>query len=184
MVNCRGCHSPLHVSYNEPGVGSWLFTNWINNPNVPAYKPNLPLNYMESIYYYDNSNSTSGLGADISNWAGEIHWAWTSLSGQSISPSTRYLICLNCHFITTNPAEAGIIKMIDGRRLIAVPEFTLNLSPHAISDSELENMATNNEKTIFYKENIGIISGSIAAIGIIGLIHFRRRKHVSTSNLR
>jgi len=177
-VGCEGCHAPLHVSMYADGAGAWMFVNRLNNSGVIAYKPSLPLSFNQSIYYYDSTNDTTLLGSSISTWGAEVHWAWTNVSGSAagISTATRYLVCLNCHFLTTNPAEAGLTRMIQGRTMIAVPEFTLKLSPHTLSDSALREASSESGKLVsFPSDYIGLTSGIITGIGLIGLVLWRKR---------
>jgi hypothetical protein len=178
QVSCRGCHSPLHVSLNTAGTGAWLFVSRLNNSGEIAYKPTLPLSFNETVYYYDNTNDTLLLGDSVSGWGGEIHWAWTNVSGSAagITGGTRYLVCMNCHFLTTNPAEAGLMKSIGGHTMIGIPEFTLRMSPHTVSDSTLKEAANSYREYLEYEsEYVSIGTGLISGIGIIGLIIWRKR---------
>jgi hypothetical protein len=155
-----------------------MFVNRLNNSGEIAYKPSLPLSYDTSIFYFDSGNDTTLLGSSIANWGGEVHWAWTNASGSAggISQATRYLVCLNCHFLTTNPAEAGLTRMIQGRTMIAVPEFTLKLAPHTLTDSSLKEAASGSRQlVVFQSDYLGISSGIITGIGIIGLVLWRKR---------
>jgi hypothetical protein len=162
-VGCKGCHSPLHVSYFVSGVGSWLYVNSLDNSEAIAYNPSLPLSFSLREYYYDNNNDTTYLGSSISSWGGEVRWAWTNISGvaSGISSSTRYLICLNCHVLTVDPAEAGLSKMIQGRNMILIPEFTLDHSPHTLED-ETENLDA-------VKDDLGENNPGIPIIIFLGL---------------
>jgi hypothetical protein len=177
-LDCGSCHSPLHVSLYEDGLGGWLFVNRLNNSGAILAKPVTPISLNQTVFYFDSANDTSSLGASILNWGGEVHWAWTNVSGYAagIGSSTRYLTCLNCHFLTTNPAEAGLIKWINGMSFIAIPEFTLSLAPHDLSESKLRDTEViGNEIVSITPSMIGITSGLIVGLGIIGLILFRRR---------
>jgi hypothetical protein len=179
-VGCEGCHAPVHVSFNTMGTGAWMFVNRLNNSGVIAYKPTLPLSYNQSIYYYDSTNDTTLLGTSIGAMGGEVHWAWTNVSGSAagISQATRYLVCMNCHFLTVNPAEAGLTRMIQGRTMIAVPDFTLKLSPHTLSDSALRQAASESGKLVRFpypSDYSTILFGAITSIGLIGLVLWRKR---------
>jgi hypothetical protein len=176
-LNCGACHSPLHVSLYEDGMGAWLFVNRLNNSGAIAYKPSTPVSFNKTVYFFDTTNDTSSLGSSISNWGGEIHWAWTNVSGvaSGISSSSRYLTCMNCHFLTTNPAEAGLTKMISGSTYIAIPEFSLNLSPHSLTDDSLKETVSRNKQLEALGSNFGFISTIIACMGIAGLVILRKR---------
>ncbi len=177
-LNCGGCHVPLHVSLYDGGVGGWLFVNRLNSSRTISYKPILPVSLNRTIFYFDSTNDTTKLGSVISNWGGEVHWAWVNISGSasSISASTRYLTCFNCHFLTTNPAEAGLTRMIKGRTLIAIPEFTLKLSPHGLTDLSLREAASNTSQFVMFEKNeVSAASGIIAGFVIIGLFLWRKR---------
>jgi hypothetical protein len=176
-VNCKGCHAPIHVSMHADGAGGWMYVYRVNTSDIVS-KPTLPITWDSQTYYFNSGNDTTLLGTAISGMGGEVHWAWTNISGVAagISSSTRYLMCFNCHFITTNPAEAGLVRMIDGQSMIAIPEFALRLSPHSITDSALKEAASGSELVALKSDNIGTASGLIIGIGIIGLALWRRKK--------
>lgn len=180
QIDCRGCHSPLHVSFNQAGAGAWMFVNRVNTSDTPAYKPETPIEWNREVFFYDSTNDTSQLGSNIGTWGGEIHWAWTNISGTAsgISTGSRYLVCFNCHFITVNPAEAGLTRMIQGKSMIAVPEFSLRLSPHDITESALKEAASETTHLVALKsDSIRTASGIIAGIGIVGLVLWRKRTY-------
>ena len=121
-----------------------MFLSRVNSSStggdVRAYRPSVPVNFSKSVFFFDGSNDTVKLGVSLTALGeGTVHWAWTNISGTAsgISSSTRYLTCFNCHFLTTNPAEAGLAKQIQGKTMIAVPDFALKLSPHSITDKTL-----------------------------------------------
>ncbi|MFC1753672.1 hypothetical protein ACFL96_09820 [Thermoproteota archaeon] len=178
-VTCLGCHSPLHVSFNTDGTGAWLFVNRMDNStNLPLYVPTLPVTLNQTVYYFNSGNDTTLLGEAISAMGGEIHWAWTNVSGSAvgISSSARYLVCFNCHFLTVNPAEAGLTRMIQGQLMVGIPEFTLKLKPHDITDSVLREAGLEKNQFVVFKPNdVPTISGIIAGIGLIGLVIWRKR---------
>jgi hypothetical protein len=142
------------------------------------FKPSQPLSFSKTVFYYDRGNDTALLGSSISTWGGEIHWGYTDVSGSAagVNQSMRYLVCLNCHFLTTNPAEAGLMKMVQGRTLIAVPEFAMELHPHTISDEALKEAASDGGSLVTVNpEYLEISSGLMTGMGIAGLRVWRKK---------
>ncbi|MCL5318207.1 MAG: hypothetical protein M1503_08125, partial [Thaumarchaeota archaeon] len=138
QVSCKGCHAPVHVSKYGNAAGAWMFVNRVNNSGVKAYKPNVPIQWETKAYFYDSTNASTKLGVSLATLGGgTVHWAWTNITGSTvgISFSTRYMVCFNCHFLTTNPAQAGLTKMIQGKTMIGIPEFALKVSPHEMTES-------------------------------------------------
>ncbi|MCL4436677.1 MAG: hypothetical protein M1503_09400 [Thaumarchaeota archaeon] len=138
-LSCGGCHAPVHISKYNGAAGAWMFVSRINQTGK-FMKPNTPVNLVQNIYFFDGTNDTTKLGYSLSTLGeGTIHWAWTNITGSTlgIPSSARYIVCFNCHFLTTNPAEAGLAKQIQGKTMIAVPDFALKLSPHSITDKTL-----------------------------------------------
>ncbi|MCL5318755.1 MAG: hypothetical protein M1503_10925 [Thaumarchaeota archaeon] len=181
QVSCKGCHAPVHVSKYGNAAGAWMFVNRVNNSGVKAYKPSVPIQWETKVYFYDNTNASTKLGVSLATLGGgTVHWAWTNITGSTvgISFTTRYMVCFNCHFLTTNPAQAGLTKMIQGKTMIGIPEFALKVSPHEMTESALKEASSGSDQLVSFKStgSIGAASGIAAAIGIAGLVLWRRRQ--------
>jgi hypothetical protein len=44
-----------------------------------------------------------------------------------------WLVCYNCHFVTAEPASAGVLRFVEGFWLIGIPEVVLKLPAHSIT---------------------------------------------------
>ncbi|MCL5317560.1 MAG: hypothetical protein M1503_04750 [Thaumarchaeota archaeon] len=182
QVSCKGCHAPVHVSKYGNAAGAWMFVNRVNNNGVKAYKPSVPITWNEKVYFFDTTNDTTKLGVSLATLGGgTVHWAWTNITGNAVGilSTSRYMVCFNCHFLTTNPAQAGLTKMIQGKTMIGIPEFALKVSPHEMTESALKEASSGSDQLVSFKStgSIGAASGIAAAIGIAGLVLWRRRSN-------
>jgi hypothetical protein len=66
--------------------------------------------------------------------------------------------------------------------MIGIPEFTLDLAPHTVNDNTLKQAAAPNDEPLisYIADYLGLSTGIISGIGIIGIILWRRRN--STEN--
>jgi len=176
-IGCK-CHSVLHVGYN--------FTN--NNPSGDIYGvayyylPNEQINgigkekasannLVQRKLHFDENNITSikTLFGWSSNNGMEIEVGMVNLNKQFLkADGNGWQLCFNCHFISTNPSTVGSFKFIEGVWKIGIPQETLDMNPHAISQFDLNTMELENEAKGITANmlplTISIIMGLIGAL--------------------
>ena len=172
-VGCQACHGVLHVS-EHTGDGAWLYTYRANIQTLPVSKPPSSTpgqgwTLDAKTWYYDTSNFTSKLGT-VPN-AGTIYVAFSSPTGTVWGANQEYMVCFNCHFLTSNPAEAGTVRFIGGVALIGIPEYTLKLQPHTISENVYVTSSDSGDGLLKLLSPMLVI---VSALGIL-LIVTRRR---------
>lgn len=143
---CQGCHAILHIGkYNETNRGAWIVFRYPNVNVTGNTTLSTPITWTVNRTLWLEAVNGTGVGIDWTAMEGDVRMIWIGLQSNknltAISSSQRYLTCFNCHFLTGNTAEMGMIKVTGGVAKIGIPEFTLRLPPHEITEWRIAEAA-------------------------------------------
>ena len=137
-IGCR-CHTQLHISrYNETGSWAFLYKPVVTGPvESPTTLETVRLFYSEAVNSTDYGAPVHPVGYN----AGYSYFSqfYAGLEGNAtyITETSKYLICLNCHFITKDPLSASM-GPVNGKIPIYIPSGNLNIDPHTITGEEFQ----------------------------------------------
>ncbi len=170
-IGCK-CHAVLHVGNTTP-YGGWLYyylPNVTELGNISKPPSNVAL-IRYARFFYQGVNDTkldpNGFNGIISNYTNSptgVYIVFFDTQGNVLDLQDRYLICFNCHFLTSQPAGLGMYKIENGLLKIGIPPEALQLEPHGITEEQLRSILSGG------REALPTETVPLAAMGINALL--------------
>ncbi len=135
-VGCK-CHAVVHVGYDNQGTwAAWLYAKEPSPTNLPAAIGDVA-SFQDVRLVFTNLNATPSIQAIVPSGGQEIevglYDAWTN-EYLAVGAADAWKTCFNCHFLASDPTMVGAYKLDGGVWKVGIPEYTLKLDPHEITD--------------------------------------------------
>ncbi len=171
---CKDCHNTVENKHNHEGKANFASV-WLLNY---SYKPNQLVTFKEVFHSYTNIELMSELEIDTTQ-RGNIYMAYLDSDGRSSGSNfTRYLTCLNCHYLAEDSKETG--------ELVTTSEGVIKISVFRINQEFREHQLVLRDEEILVEEQFDLMSQILPAIIAITIItimavSLRRRGRAKSS---
>ncbi len=135
-VGCK-CHAVVHIGYDNQGTwAAWLYAKEPSPTNLPVATGDVAT-FKDVKLVFTNLNATPAIQALVPAGGEEIEVgmfdAWKN-DYLAVGATDAWKVCFNCHFLASDPTMVGAYKLEGGVWKVGIPEYTLKLDPHEITD--------------------------------------------------